>query len=190
MSAMASQIAGVSIVCSTVCSGTDQRKQQSFASLVFVRGIHWWSADSPHKGPVTRKIFPLDDVIMDYSCGQPVEIHGIFCMFNKNSFKIKSKSNHTHHNPWHLCFTWSQVIRKCQIIASSTWPLSFLVLKSEYSRRTWPIPWYLMTWILVSQVSEWFNSTAFLWKAGSKVHIVNITRVITAYTLESLSSLT
>ena len=37
---MASQITGVSIVCSPVCSGVDQRKHQSSASLAFVRGIH------------------------------------------------------------------------------------------------------------------------------------------------------
>ena len=39
MSAIASQITGVSIVYSTVCSGIDQRKhRQSSASLAFVRG--------------------------------------------------------------------------------------------------------------------------------------------------------
>ena len=59
MSAMASQIAHVSIVNSTVCSGADQRKHQSSASLAFVRGIHRWSVNSPHKGPVTRKMFPF-----------------------------------------------------------------------------------------------------------------------------------
>ena len=42
MSAKASQITGVSIVYSTVCSVRDQRKHQSPASLVFVRGIHRW----------------------------------------------------------------------------------------------------------------------------------------------------
>ena len=67
MSAMATQIAGVSIVCAAVCSGADQRKHQSSASLAFVRGIHRWPMDSPYKGPVTRKIFPFDDVIMTYS---------------------------------------------------------------------------------------------------------------------------
>ena len=40
MSTMASQITGVSIVCSTVGSGADQRKHQSSTSLAFVRGIH------------------------------------------------------------------------------------------------------------------------------------------------------
>ena len=30
----------------------------------FVRGIHRWPVNSPHKGPVTRKLFPFDDVIM------------------------------------------------------------------------------------------------------------------------------
>ena len=64
MSAMASQITGVSIVCSAVCLGGDQRKHQGSASLAFVGGIHRWPMDSPHKGPVTRKVFPFDDVIM------------------------------------------------------------------------------------------------------------------------------
>ena len=39
ISAMGSQIAGVSSVYSNVCSGTDQRKHQSLVSLAFVRGI-------------------------------------------------------------------------------------------------------------------------------------------------------
>ena len=39
---MASQITAVSSVCSTVCSGADQRKHQSSAPLAFVRGIHRW----------------------------------------------------------------------------------------------------------------------------------------------------
>ena len=56
---MVSQITSVPIVYSTVCSGADQRKHQSSASLVFVRGIHRWQVNSPHKGPVTRKTFPF-----------------------------------------------------------------------------------------------------------------------------------
>ena len=65
MSAMAFQITGESIVYSTVCSGTVQRKYQRFSSLAFVREIHRWPMDSPHKGPVTLKMFPCDDVIMN-----------------------------------------------------------------------------------------------------------------------------
>ena len=65
MTAMVSQITGVSIGCSTVCSGADQRKHQSSASLAFVRGIHRWPVNSPHKWPVTRKMFPFDDVIVN-----------------------------------------------------------------------------------------------------------------------------
>ena len=50
MSAMASQITGISIVCLTVCSGAHQGKYQSSASLVFIREIQRWPVDSPHKG--------------------------------------------------------------------------------------------------------------------------------------------
>ena len=64
LSAMASRNTGVSIVYSTVCSGADQRQHQSSASLAFVRKIHRLPMNSPHKGPVTRKMFLFDDVIM------------------------------------------------------------------------------------------------------------------------------
>ena len=65
MSAMASQITRLTIVYSAVYSGADQRKHQSSASLAFVRGIHRGPVNSPHKWPVTRKMFPFDDVIMN-----------------------------------------------------------------------------------------------------------------------------
>ena len=65
---MASQITGVSIVYPTVCSGADQRKHQSWASLAFVWEIHRWPMTCPHKVPVTRKIFPFDDVTMAIVC--------------------------------------------------------------------------------------------------------------------------
>ena len=64
MSAMASVIASLTIVYSTGYLDADQRKHQSSASLTFVRGIHRWPMSSPHKGPVTRKMFPFDDVII------------------------------------------------------------------------------------------------------------------------------
>ena len=34
----------------------------------FVSGIHRWLVNSPHKGPVTWKMFPFDDVIMFRHC--------------------------------------------------------------------------------------------------------------------------
>ena len=45
--------------------GADQRKHQSSASLAFVREIHRWPVNSPHKRPVTRKMFPFYDVIIN-----------------------------------------------------------------------------------------------------------------------------
>ena len=58
MGAIASKITSLTMVYSTGYPDADQRKHQSSASLAFVRGIQW---------PVTRKMFPFDDVIM-YRC--------------------------------------------------------------------------------------------------------------------------
>ena len=70
MGTIASQITRLTIVYSTVYSGADQRKHQSSPSLAFVRVIHRPPVNSPRKGPVTRKMFPLDDVIMEYAMKQ------------------------------------------------------------------------------------------------------------------------
>ena len=64
MGKIASQITSLTIVYSNVYSDADQRKYQSSASLAFVRGIHREPVNSPHKWPVTRKMFPFDDVSM------------------------------------------------------------------------------------------------------------------------------
>ena len=64
MNTMVSQITSVWIVYSTVCSDADQRKHQNSTSLAFVREIDRWLVNSLHKGPVTQKMFPFDDVIM------------------------------------------------------------------------------------------------------------------------------
>ena len=63
-SVMASRITSLTIVYSTVYSGTDQRKHNCLTSLAFLRGIHRSPVNSLHKVPVTRKMFPFDEVIM------------------------------------------------------------------------------------------------------------------------------
>ena len=66
MAAMMFQITIPTIVYSTVYSDADQRKHQNSAPLAFVQDIHRWLVNSPHKRPVTWKMFPFDDIIMDW----------------------------------------------------------------------------------------------------------------------------
>ena len=79
MSAMASQISGVSIVCWNVCSGADQRKHQSSVSLTFVRKINRWPVDSPQKGSVKRKMFAFDSNYDWYSISVTSIVNAISC---------------------------------------------------------------------------------------------------------------
>ena len=74
MSTIASQITSLTIVYSTIYSGADQSKHQSSASLAFVWRIHRGPVNSPHKWPVTRKMFPFDDVIMRTTSHAPSQI--------------------------------------------------------------------------------------------------------------------
>ena len=64
MGAMGSQITSLTIVYSTVYSSADQSKHQSSVSLAFVWVIHLGPVNSPHKWPVTRKMFPFDDIMV------------------------------------------------------------------------------------------------------------------------------
>ena len=67
MSVMASQITSVSIVYSSVCSGENQNKRQRSASLAFVRGIHRWPINSPHKAKGQQH--GICSHLMTSSCG-------------------------------------------------------------------------------------------------------------------------
>ena len=53
--------------------GADQTKHWSSASLAFVKGIHRWPVNSPHKGPVTRKCFHITS--SSWNTRQVVEIN-------------------------------------------------------------------------------------------------------------------
>ena len=55
VSAMASQIIGVSMVCSTVSSGADQGKHHSSALLAFVRGIYPVAGEFPSQRALNVK---------------------------------------------------------------------------------------------------------------------------------------
>ena len=52
-------------LCLTVRLDWHQRKYQSPRHRPFVRGMHRWPMDSPHKGQITQKPFPFDDIMMD-----------------------------------------------------------------------------------------------------------------------------
>ena len=78
MGAIASQITSLTIIYSTVYSNADQRKHQSSMSLAFVWEIHRGPVNSPHKWPVTRKMFPFDDIIMllwTMGCLEPTTVN-------------------------------------------------------------------------------------------------------------------
>ena len=98
MSTMASRISGASIVCSTVCSGADQRKHQSSASLACVRGIHRWRLGSLHKGPVLRKMLPFDDVVMRFLFDELKFDRRLQCHSDWQNSKVKSHACETFHD--------------------------------------------------------------------------------------------
>ena len=47
------------------CNEIKENINQSSASPAYGRGIHRWPAGSPHKVPVTRKMFPFDEIIIN-----------------------------------------------------------------------------------------------------------------------------
>ena len=79
ISARVSQITSITVVYSTFYSGAGQRKHQSSTPLAFVQWIHRWPVNSPHKWPVTWKVFPCDDAIMT-SLSQVSSLHSVSCL--------------------------------------------------------------------------------------------------------------
>ena len=132
MRVMASQIIGVSIVCSTACSGADQRKHQSSASLVFVRGIHRWPVDYPHKGPVTRKMFPFDDAIMIVLINICVTM---IDTANQCSYNICIETI-----PVEITLVLIVIVGTRQLLHSATLKWRYLKLMKPYVLTIWTMP--------------------------------------------------
>ena len=74
MGTIASQLTNITIVYSIVYSGADLRKHQSSAALAFVSGSHRGPVNSPHKWPVTRIMFPFDDIIMHTAVHESISL--------------------------------------------------------------------------------------------------------------------
>ena len=86
MSVMTSQI-NENLTVQMFVLGIHQRKYQSQHYWPFVRGIHQWLVDSPHKGPVNQKAFPLHDVIMcKLSNSDRMYVHACLHMHDHNSW--------------------------------------------------------------------------------------------------------
>ena len=81
MGTIASQITSLMIAYSIIYSDADQSKHQSSTSLAFVRGIHRGPMISPHKWPVTQKMFPFDDIILHWH--NRFQIHNIPLLISK-----------------------------------------------------------------------------------------------------------
>ena len=73
MSAMASQITSLTIVYSTVYSRRRSKKTSKLRVTGPCGGNSPVTGGFPHKGPITRKMFPFDDVIMGVANPEYVE---------------------------------------------------------------------------------------------------------------------
>ena len=132
MTTLASQITSLAIVYSIVYSDADQRKHQSSASLAFVRGIHRGPVNFPHKGPVTRKMFPFDDVIMATE-------YGVRCLWTDIYWCLR----HIHWNAYrkgeerHGCCTFSVRVWECVFtIHHIRWAHGYIVMCSFWLHQS------------------------------------------------------
>ena len=132
------------IAYSTVYSGADERKHQSPASLAFVWGIHRWPVNYPHKGPVTRKMFPFDDVIM-------CRVNSISAYIQ--SFKYWCRDIPGKSGPYNDCGCHGSLLRKaisshvidCNIGISLSSMMKNLIYCIVHLRndRKWLIGWFI-----------------------------------------------
>ena len=136
MGEIASQITSLATVYSTVYSDADQRKHQNSAALAFVRGIHRGPVNSPHRWPVTRKMFLVNDVIM---------------------FLIIQST------PWILwiTFIFDKHLSNTNMLSSRN-PILWLILERKHNNKKWnwgnlfstPHPWLLLhvQWLQMAEI--------------------------------------
>ena len=142
MSTMAPQSTTVSIVYSIICSGT--HLDQSSASLAFVRGIHWWPVDSPHRGLVMQKMLPFDDVIMSKSQSLWYYMSSIIHFGKKNVWKLYPEI-------WHACDS----SHACQIPGNNSHTFFSLSVYVQYILNLWNPVSFKCSEATLSQDTMW-----------------------------------
>ena len=106
MGAIASQITSLTIVYSIICSDADQRKHQSSASLVFVRGIHRGPVNSPPtNGQLRGKCFHLMTSSWRIDFSPKLKQNPIYDQAIELIFILECNSwNIIHHLVLHVCY--------------------------------------------------------------------------------------
>ena len=106
MGRVASQITSLTIVYTIVYSDADHSKHQNSVSLVFVLRIHRGPVNSPHKWPVTRKMLPFDDVIMNPSDRRYV-LSPVNLAYARSIFQKRFNANFTWKQCWFVSLIFS-----------------------------------------------------------------------------------
>ena len=161
MSAMESQITNIMIVCSTVYSG-DQKKTSKLSVTGLCEGIHQRPVNSLHKGPVTRKMFPFDDVIMSTSPESyfphrtdklTLTVSQYFCTYITGLILGLRPDNERRCNVCNNVSHWTGC--KLRISPVSYAPFTTLITSAGTS-QTWPfccwkrnIPGNVITWLFI-----------------------------------------
>ena len=100
------------------------KKTSRSALQVFVRGIQWWPKDSPHKGPVTRKMFHL--MTSSCKCNPSKDIFYFdicFAVINPKSIFLKC----WYHK--HIFYTYP----------SDSWKFTKNIILFFQSEKNWPL---------------------------------------------------
>ena len=159
MGAMAAPITSLTIVCSIVYSGADQRKHHRSAPLAFVRGIHRWPVSSPHKEPVTRRCFNLMTssrkrlIVDEWALNRPWQYETVAILIIKISIQVFSNNfnqiwiRHTLHMRYVISITGLHLSKCCPRF---------------YGTRIWKWKSYCM------------SETKFTWKQYCELFLISI----------------
>ena len=134
MGATASQITSLTKFYSTVYLSADQRKHQSSTSLAFVREIHQWPVNSPHKAPVTRKMFPFDDVIMMLQTSAFWMMRTVPCSVNTSGDVVENVTPHVCNHSSVTKILWPHLtVKASRCMTASSWQKQVKELYSNLS---------------------------------------------------------
>ena len=144
------------------------KKYRSSALLDIVVGIHRWSVNSPHKGPVTRIMFPFDDVILSWQQGELI-VHYVHVYTFSFTFWLKHK--HEGHYRWHLIY----IIKKYPLYmfmfsvqsVKCTCHINFLLCKTNnyqviaFKHPLSVHPWVIIYWVMKTWISHSYQGCEF-----------------------------
>ena len=135
------------------------RKTSKLRVIGLVWAIHQWPVNFPHKGPVTRKMFPFDDVTMNFPGMNVTRLHSRYGIIRSDNMMVLwDRAIWSNGNPEPSPFIKRLDVLSCEVSEAARLDVIIIVLLWNLTGITAALrPRCLSNWKAIGKIWIWIS---------------------------------